>query len=401
MSFDVIGMARELSTPAELEARILAELQRTLGFEVGFFAYAGAVPTVVGFEPAKLAPAFQPGNRYERELMPVKQAALTARGVAVDTQVLGERRVHATAYFNDFAKPVGGKHAMIACLTLRGRLLGALLLGRAHAGFGSQEMARLEGLLPALAVARASFGLPGLVSSPLRSELGWPWRRAKARLADGELVVRDRPPFREMVARSAATGAEIVWSRSALDDPSRSGWPYVDLFHLAGALAHRRERALFIGCGAAVAPRQFARSYPGIWCDVVEPEPAVVQFARQYFGADEIPQLRFHSAEGAAFMAAAGPSSWDVVVVDAYDANDLATGIASRTFFASLARVLRPGGAFALNVIGSLESGSTTRTVIDAASSVFDDLRVVPVMTSGERFAPATRRNVVLVGTRP
>jgi hypothetical protein len=398
MSLDPIGAASELSTAAEFEALILEELQRALGFELAFFAYAGAVPTVVGLEPARLAAAFEPGNRYERELMPVKQAALTARGVAIDTQVLGERRVRATAYFNDFAKPVGGKHAMMACLTLRGRFLGGLLLGRTHGSFGSQEVARLEGLLPALAVARASFGLPGLVSSPLRSEGGWPWRRAKGRLADGELTVRDRPPFREMVARSAATGAEMVWSRSALDDPSRSGWPYVDLFHVACALARRRERALFIGAGAAVAPRQFARSYPGIWCDVVEPELAVVQFARQHFGADEIPHLRFHPAEGAAFIAAANPSSWDVVVVDAYDANDLATGIGSRRFFTSLARVLRPGGAFAFNVIGSLEPGSTTRTVIDAASSVFDDLRVVPVMTSGEQFAPSTRRNVVLIG---
>jgi spermidine synthase len=111
--------------------------------------------------------------------------------------------------------------------------------------------------------------------------------------------------------------------------------------------------------------------------------------------------VRFHRAEGASFMAAARPSSWDVVVVDAYDADDLATGIGSRAFFATLGRVLRPGGAFAFNVIGSLELRSKTRTVIDAASSVFDDLRVVPVMTADERFDPAAARNVVLVGRKP
>jgi len=401
MTLDPIAAACEVSTPAQFEARILEELKQELGFEVGFFAYSGATPTVVGFDAARLAPAFEPGNRYERELMPVKKAALAARGVAIDTQVLGERRVHGTAYFNDFAKPIGGKHAMMACLVLRGRLLGGLLLGRTHGSFASREMARLEGLLPALAAARASFGLPGLVSSPLRSGPGWPWRRANARLEGGQITVRDRPPFREMVARSAATGKEMVWSRSALSDPARSGWPYVDLFHVAGALARRRERALFIGCGAAVAPRQFATLYPGIWCDVVEPEPAVIGFARQHFGADEIPHVRFHRAEGASFMAAASPSSWDVVVVDAYDADDLATGIGSSAFFATLGRILRPGGAFAFNVIGSLELRSKTRTVIDAASSVFDDLRVVPVVTADERFDPAAARNVVLVGRKP
>src|SRR6516164_3594612 len=71
---------------------------------------------------------------------------------------------------------------------------------------------------------------------------------ARRRSEQQEIVVRDREGYREMVARDRGTRREMVWSRARIEDPSRSGWPYVDLFHVAAGLAGRRERALFVGC---------------------------------------------------------------------------------------------------------------------------------------------------------
>ena len=58
------------------------------------------------------------------------------------------------------------------------------------------------------------------------------------RSAQETLLVRDRAGFREMVASDA--DGELVWTRASLQDPSESGWPYVELFHVAAALAKQR-----------------------------------------------------------------------------------------------------------------------------------------------------------------
>lgn len=401
MDLDPIALAHESRTAAELEARVLARLAGEIGFDVAFAAMRGSVPTTIGIDRERIAAALQPGSAYEGEMLPVKRAAFAARGVAVDTDVLGAARVTRTRYYRDFVAPVRGRHSLMAYLALRGEPIGALMLGRTGSAFRPQDVERIERMLPALAVARASFSGPGFVSSPLPAARGWSrWVGSRRVAGDREIVVRDRDGFREMLARDRATGREMIWSRASLAEPSRSGWPYVDLFHVAAALAAKRERALFVGCGGAVGPRRFAETYPGIDLDVVESDAAVVELARKHYALDEIPRLAVHVADGVAFVQGAPPSSWDVVVVDAYDASDLAHGTGTRAFFASLHRALRAGGAFAFNVIGTLEEGDVVRELGAIARAIFDDVRIVPVMVPGEGYSPRTRRNVVIVGTR-
>jgi SAM-dependent methyltransferase len=285
--------------------------------------------------------------------------------------------------------------------------IGLVMLGRTGRGFSASEVARVESTLPALGVARAAFGLPVPCADALPAasprwldKVGWRGSRVlgSRSTASGTISVRDRGGFREM---SAARGsAELVWSRAWLRDPAVSGWPYVELFHLAAARARERGRALFIGCGGAVAVRQFARTYPGIHCDVVECEPAVVDLAREFFALDDIPRLAVHVADGAEFLRGAAAERWDVVVVDAYDASDLGAGMSTRDFFATLARVLRPGGAAALNVIGTLAAGGAVERVARTMSEVLGDVRLHPVTCVGEALARDALRNVVLVGGR-
>jgi hypothetical protein len=404
MSIDPVETARLVSSANELEAAVLARLQTDVGFDVAFFAYAGATPTVVGLSAERIARAVEPGNPYEAELWPVKQAALSARGVALDTEVLGAQRVHRTAYFRDFAKAVGGRQTMLAVLALRGQILGGLMLGRTGSNFRSSDVAVVESLLPALSVARASFGLPGFSSRPLRRPTGLASLRrslAVAALPAADIIVRDRSGFREMVARDRDTRTELIWTRSGIADPSRSGWPYIDLFHLAAALARRRERALFVGCGGAVAPRQFAQVYPGIQLDVVEREEIVARLACDWFDAAGIPGARLHIDDGARFVAGAKAASWDVAVIDAFDARALASGLSCPAFFADLARAVRPGGAFAFNLVAKLDGTGPLSQVLDAARCHFADSRVLPVVGPRERALSASElRNVVVVGVK-
>jgi len=411
MQTELVRLANESPDAAAFEAGVLAHLQRQLGFDVAFFSVRGAEarPTTLGLGTDVIARAVQGGARYYEELLPVKQAALAARGVAVDTRVLGVQRVQQTAYFRELARGVGARHAqLMAYVSLRGRHVAALMLGRASGAFSDAEITALESLLPELGVARGSFGFPVVfpaLRAPPRPALlrgvdalrGGPVHAALP-LGDLLVQVRDRAGFREMVAQRGTE--QLVWTRAALKDPTQSGWPYIELLHLAAVQAKSRQRALFIGCGGAVALRQFASVYPGIVLDLVEREPAVIELARQWYDLEAIPQLRVHVADGVEFVQRAAAGSWDVVVVDAFDSSDRTGTWAEPRWFSALQRVLRSGGAVAINVIGALSGAGPVRDVVRAAQECFERLRVVPVMVADEAYAPSALRNVVIVASR-
>ena len=402
MHVELLDAAMQATDAPQFESIALDVLARTIGCDAAFIGLHGASMTTRALAQDRVDQAVRPGSAYEAELAPVKQAALAARGVAVDTEVLGEARVRQTAYFRDLALPHGGKHSLLGYFVVRGQAIGGVMLGRTGAPFRQAEVDRVADALPALAVARSSYGLPGLGRRPLppAGHVRWPWgERVLARRREGltEIRVRNEGAFREMVARDLLSGREMVWTRAALEDANESGWPYVDLLHVSAGLARQRERALFLGCGGAVGPRQFAMSYPGIAIDVVEPAAPVIALAREFFALDDIPRLAVHHAEGTAFLRASR-DFWDIVVVDAYECDELGEGMGGRRFFRMLREHLRPGGAFAFNVVGALDGSGAVRSVVRAATSEFDDVRLLPVMTPRERYDRATRRNVVVIG---
>ncbi len=396
----VLEMAQGAPTASDFERAVLAELAAGVGADVGFMGLKDGPPSAMGLDPAGIHRLqLAKGAQYAAELAPVKRAALEGQCAVVDTAVLGEARVRGLHYFRDLAAPVGGRHSLYALLPLRGEVIGGLVLGRTGSTFRPAEIAQVSGALVALGIARASYSAPRPPPPPLPLAPAPFWRPGalgRARSLDGqELVVRDRGRYREMVARRGE--AEMIWTRVERSDPTRSGWPYVELFHLAAVAAGRRERALFIGCGGAVAPFQFAHTYPGIHIDIVEPEPAVVELARSHFRLDALPRSRVHIADGVGFVAAAPAQSWDVVIVDAYDARDIPCDMLEPGFLRALARILRPGGAVAFNIIGTLAPGGSTQAFARAAHEVFEDVRRVPVTELDEEGSAHARRNVVVV----
>lgn len=406
MVFDPIGLAGELGDGAAFERKTLEQLGEAIGFDAAFFVTKTALPTTVNVDAIRLAEATAKGD-YEAELAPVKQAAFAARGVAVDTALLGESWVREQSYFREFAAPIGGRHSLIAFLTVRGQSLGGLMLGRTGSTFSEQDIALVESLLPRIAIGRASFA-PPWVGGPLRGAAPSAFSKVVASVrgerqleridtSDGSIRVRDKGGYREMVAASAA--GELVWSRAAIEAPTRSGWFYIDLFHLAAVRARFRNRALFVGSGGAVGVRQFATVYPGMKLDVVELDERVVGLAERWFGLDEIPNVSVSIDDGARFVLRAPSDTWDVVVVDAYGSH-LAEGFADRAFFANVRRLLRPGGCLAFNVIGPLLGSSAVQWVERAVRAELSDVQLVPVLDGGEQFSPHAVRNVVILASR-
>jgi spermidine synthase len=406
MPVDFIALAQECRNGKELEARVLEQVGRAVGFDAAFFLVRGdeQAATIVGLDARAEALARERGGVYGAELAPVKHAALAARGVAVDTDVRGVSAVRRSRYYREVASTVRGEHTLAAYLRFGGRVVAGMMLGRGGRGFTGAEVRLVESWLPALAVARAAHGLPWvpdtLPAAP-RSLLRAVGLAPSVQVLEtvltkwGSITVRDRAGFREMVAEE--DGAELVWSRASLGDSRRSGWPYVELLHVAPVLARARGRALFVGSGGAVALRQFASTYAGMTLELVEREPAVIDLARRWFDLDSIPRLTVHLADGAEHLRRASPESWDVVVLDVYDGAGFSRHFGSAEVLRAIRRALGPGGAVACNVIGTLAKGDPVAAFVASAQSVFEDVRVLPVVHPDENFSKEALRNVVVV----
>ncbi|MBX3227279.1 MAG: fused MFS/spermidine synthase [Labilithrix sp.] len=447
------ALAEACPDAVSYEHAVLSALDAAVGCDVAFFAtIAGGPPTTSGLDAAALDDAIAT-QRYADELAPLKEIARAGRGVVVDTEVFGLEHVRRTAYHRDFAAPLGGRHTLLAWLLLRGRPLGLVMLGRTGHTFATRDVDLVARALPSIALGRASYHAP-ILTDPLprpapeplvgpgprvnpgppellvgagsRVHLGPPELLvgagprvhpgppellvgAGSRIRDRDGVrggapasprgagprVRDRDGMREMVAD------DFVWTRASLVEPSRSGWFYVDLFHLAAARARHRRRALFLGCGGAVAVRQFAERYPGIALDVVEIDPRVVSLASDWFGLRRIPNVRVHVDDAAAFVARAAARTWDVIVVDVFAEDlDIPPALATRSFVRDLGRVLRPGGAVAMNAIGPLHRASPVRALERTFRAELADVRLVPVLDAADTLSAAATRNVVLVASR-
>jgi spermidine synthase len=404
--FDLLAAAREIHDATAFERWVLERLRSLVAYDAAFLAMKGDRPTTIDVDAAKLDAALGSAD-YAAEISPLKAAALAGGGLAVDTCVLGERAVRKLSYHRDFVAPVGGRHTLLAFLSLRGRIVGGLMLGRSGRTFTSVELERIRALLPDLTMARVSFRAPWYPAALGGVSPAGLWSRCRERAGVAQLLdrvdvrgqtieIRDRGRHREMVAISQQ--GEFIWSRADRRSPRQSGWFYVDLFHLAAVRAKERSKVLLIGCGGAVAAHQFATLYPGSSLDIVESDASVVELARRWYGLGEIPNVSIIVDDGRAILARVREPTWDVVVVDAYDASELATGFTQSAFFVDLRRALRPGGCFAFNVVGALSGKGPVREVERAARRIFDDVRLVPVLDAGESYSPSAIRNVVVLG---
>jgi spermidine synthase len=92
-------------------------------------------------------------------------------------------------------------------------------------------------------------------------------------------------------------------------------------------------KALLIGLGAASLTKFLYRHFPLTKLTVVEIEPAVVHAARQFFKLPEDPQrLNIVIADGVEFMAG-NDKSWDLILVDGFDADASAGALDSEAFY--------------------------------------------------------------------
>jgi spermidine synthase len=192
--------------------------------------------------------------------------------------------------------------------------------------------------------------------------------------------------------------AGIECSYVDLADPTHLEFSYVRRF---GDLADLRWPArapldvVHIGGGGVTLPRYLAATRPRSRQVVYEKDQGLVDLARRYLGLKTSPQLRVRVGDARERMAERPDGSADLVVGDAFDGVAVPAHLATMEFGAEVARVLRPDGVYALNIIDC----PPLRVSRTAAATLLASWEHVALLTATEMLAEKDAGNVVLLAS--
>lgn len=151
-------------------------------------------------------------------------------------------------------------------------------------------------------------------------------------------------------------------------------------------------KALHIGGAAAVLPWAWACTHPGSRQTVIEIDALLIEAVRSWFDLPRSPELKMRCSDGREALEATRPSSWDVIVRDAFTSGIVPNYMTTVECALSAARALRPGGVYLVN--SAHGGGADARQELQALEGAFDGVLAIldPKVGKGGR-----RGNVVFV----
>jgi spermidine synthase len=162
---------------------------------------------------------------------------------------------------------------------------------------------------------------------------------------------------------------------------------YWDAFTALPALAGGAHgRALVLGNAGGTVATLYGHIWPNVTIDGVEIDPLVTTAGRHYLDMAN-PRLHVYTADARFWLEGSRPR-YDVIVVDAYAQPYIPFYLATREFFALVARHLTPGGVVAVNVGTPPDQTALVGRIATTMHAVFPT-----VMT--DRF---TRFNSIVLG---
>lgn len=142
--------------------------------------------------------------------------------------------------------------------------------------------------------------------------------------------------------------------------PERLEYDYERLTaQLTARVLRGSQAALFIGGGAYTFPRYYEVTYPGARLDVVEIDPAVTEAVHAAMDLPRTTRIRSIHQDARVYvraLTATSTGTYDVVYGDAFNGFSVPWHLTTREFDADIRQVLRPGGAYILNLIDSQAS---------------------------------------------
>lgn len=145
-------------------------------------------------------------------------------------------------------------------------------------------------------------------------------------------------------------GNDIEQTRLLPHNPSHLCFSYMRLMLLTLLWNPKPQRALILGMGGGALARALMNWFPKLEIDAVELRPAVVQAAHEALNLERGPRLGVHIMDAAVFVRNAPASSYDLILVDLFDAHGMVDALAKHEFQQHCARILTPRGALASNL---------------------------------------------------
>ena len=161
-----------------------------------------------------------------------------------------------------------------------------------------------------------------------------------------------------------------------LDDPTHLEFDYIQAIGAmidTGFAAQESLATYHLGAGGLTIPRYLQVVRPGSTSIVSELDPGVVAINRQRLALETGPDLEVRTEDGRLGIEEIGTTSVDLVVGDAFGGVSVPWHLTTREAVGEIARVLRPGGVYAANLIdhGSL---AFARAELATLGAVFDHL---------------------------
>lgn len=107
---------------------------------------------------------------------------------------------------------------------------------------------------------------------------------------------------------------------------------------------------LMIGLGGGSLPKFCHQHFAGSDITVVEIDPEVIALRESFEVPADQADFRVVEADGADFVANMDDETFDVIMVDGFNAEDMSPSLGTPDFYAHCARVLRPGGVMVCNL---------------------------------------------------
>ncbi len=200
----------------------------------------------------------------------------------------------------------------------------------------------------------------------------------------GQLKVVDMGRYRMLLMDSIMQGG-MLWPEGRTLYPYAS---YMEILSLASV--PEAKRVLMVGLGAGVLPTWFAKN--GYEVDVVEINGQMLELARDWFGL-KVPPVRVFIDDGRRFMQACPPATYDLILMDAFNGEEVPAHLLTEEAFAVVKRALKPEGAFLTNYVAYREKSRSrmTATLVQTMKTSFPS---VEVFAAGR---PEVLNNLILV----
>ncbi|HEX3485878.1 MAG TPA: fused MFS/spermidine synthase [Micropepsaceae bacterium] len=140
-----------------------------------------------------------------------------------------------------------------------------------------------------------------------------------------------------------------------LHDPGKLIFDYTQMMLAGLYLNPNPKRILITGEGGGTIPTALQEMFPDAQIDLVELDKSVDSVARNYFGFKPGPKVKVTIADGRVFVkrAIAQKPNYDLVLLDAFDADYIPEHMLTREFLQEVKSVMAPNGVIVANTFSN------------------------------------------------